>query len=343
MKKISMMVSIFMLLTMCLILVSGCTGSSDNNSNDSNSNVQNENTEKPAEAAQLRIMSTSGSDKYFLTTGICKISDDSNLPIKVVHQTVAGDVEALRRLKAETADIGMTNVFVTLMSYNGKYTFSSEGEFKEMSALFPGPVPCSQFAVRGDSKIKTFDDIKNKTRMATFMGASQVYTKLILDSYGKKEGVDYVLISSNYADMTDQIKDKTVDVIQFWSGAPCPQGENIESEVPIRILPVNDKAIESIKNELDPLTYPYIIKAGTYKGQTEDVSVPATPTFFIARADADEEVIYNFTKLVLENLDELEKIHPLAKEIDANNLSRGVPFPLHPGAEKYLKEKGYIK
>ncbi|MEL7564849.1 MAG: TAXI family TRAP transporter solute-binding subunit [Dehalobacterium sp.] len=342
MKKISMIVSIFMLLAMSLMFVSGCTGNSDSNSNDSNSNAQNENKEKPAEITQLRIMSTSGGDKYFLTTGICKISDDSDLPIKVVHQTVAGDAEAVRRLKAKTADIGMANVFVASMSYNGSYTFEQDFEFKEMRALFAGPSAVAQFAVRADSKIKTFEDIKNKARMATFMGASQVYTKLVLDAYGKKEGVDYVFISSNYADMADQIKDKTVDVIQFWSGAPCPQGENIEADVPICVLPVNDKAIENIKNTIDPSVYPAVIKAGTYKGQSEDAIVPATPTYFIAHAEMSDETIYNFTKLVLENLDELEKIHPLAKEIDINNLTKGLPFPLHPGAEKYLKEKGYI-
>lgn len=327
MRKISVSVAIFILFAMTLTVVAGCGGGKD----------------KPAAKTQLRIMSTSGGDKYFLTSGICKISDDSKLPVKVVHQTVAGDVEALRRLKAKTADIGMTSTFVTLMSYNGKYTFSKEGAFKELRVLFPGPATSVQFAVRGDSKIKTFDDIKNKARLATFLGASQVYTKLVLDAYGKKEGVDYVFIPSNYNDMTDQIKDKTVDVIQFWSGAPCPQGENIEADVPIRILPVNDKAIASIKNELDPTVYPLVIKKGTYKGQTEDATVPAIPTYFMARAETKDEVIYNFTKLVLENQDALAKIHPVAKQIHADKISKELSIPFHPGAEKYLKEKGYIK
>lgn len=327
MKKTSAMVSIFILIAMSLMIFSGCGGS----------------TGKSVEKAQMRIMSTAGGDKYFLTTGISKISNDSKLPIKVVHQTVAGDVEALRRIKAKTADIGMTSLFVTLMSYDGKYTFSKEGAFKEMRLLFPGPPAAAQFAVRGDSKIKTFDDIKDKTRMATFLGAAQVYTRLVLEGYGKKEGVDFVFVPSNYNDMADQIKDKAVDVIQFWSGAPCPQGQNIEADVPIRILSVNGKVMESIKKELDPAVYPLVIKAGTYKGQTEDATVPVTPTYFIARADANEGVIYNFTKLVLENLDALAKIHPVAKEIDTNKITRGLPIPFHSGAEKYLKEKGYIK
>ncbi|EHL06262.1 hypothetical protein DesLBE_2722 [Desulfitobacterium sp. LBE] len=337
MKKMNKAVSVLVLTAMVLMLISGCgsgAGSSGGNDQDK---------QKPAANTQLRIMSTSGGDKYFLTTGICKISDDSSLPIKVVHQTVAGDAEAVRRLKAETADIGMANVFVASMFYNGTYTFEKDGAFKEMRALFAGPSAVAQFAVRADSPVKSFEDIKNKTRMATFMGASQVYTKLILDAYGKQENVDYIFISSNYADMADQIKDKTVDVIQFWSGAPCPQAENIEADVPIRLLPVNDQAIENIKKAIDPSAYPAVVKAGTYKGQAEDVTVPATPTYFIARANTDEETIYNFTQLVLENLDELVKIHPLAKEIDINNLTQGLPFPLHPGAEKYLREKGYLK
>ncbi|MDR0434596.1 MAG: TAXI family TRAP transporter solute-binding subunit [Gracilibacteraceae bacterium] len=341
MRKFTKTASVaFMILGVLAILISGCAAPA---SPPAGSPPDQSPAADPAQAAQLRIMSTSGTDKYFLTTGICAISDESALPVKVSHQTVSGDLEAARRLRAGDADIGMINVYVACMSQAGTYVFEEEGSWPDIRGMFAGPAnTMGQFIVRADSDVKTFDDVKNKCKIATLMGLSQLYTRTILESYGKVENTDYVLIASSYTDMVDQIKDKTVDMIQFWSSAPSTHGQNIEADVPLRLLPVNDETIEVIKEKIDPSVYATIVAAGTYRGTTEDVATPATPTIFVCRSDLSDEAAYNFTKLTLENLEALIAIHPLAAEIRPENQVRDLPFPLHPGAERYLQENGYL-
>ena len=53
-----------------------------------------------------------------------------------------------------------------------------------------------------------------------------------------------------------------------------------------------------------------------------------------------------YTKLlraVFENVDELRKLHPALEVLTRENMLQGLSAPLHPGAEKYLKEAGLIK
>ena len=48
------------------------------------------------------------------------------------------------------------------------------------------------------------------------------------------------------------------------------------------------------------------------------------------------------TKLLFENLPELEAAHAAAKQIKLDSALQGMPLPLHPGAERYYKEKGLM-
>ena len=90
---------------------------------------------------------------------------------------------------------------------------------------------------------------------------------------------------------------------------------------------------------------PYIaakIPAGTYQGQEGDVGTVAIVNFLVTHSDVSDEMAYQMTKLLFENLPELEAAHKAAKQIKLENALNGMPVPLHPGAERYYKEKGLM-
>jgi TRAP transporter TAXI family solute receptor len=86
-----------------------------------------------------------------------------------------------------------------------------------------------------------------------------------------------------------------------------------------------------------------LIPANTYDGQTEDVETAAVGNFLISHDGVSEETAYQMTKLLFENLDKLTAAHAAAKAIDPAKALDGMPVPLHPGAERYYKEKGLLK
>ena len=91
---------------------------------------------------------------------------------------------------------------------------------------------------------------------------------------------------------------------------------------------------------------PYIsatIPAGTYRGQDADVETAAVVNFLVTQSGVKADLVYNMTKALFENLNTMVAAHNAAKAIKLENALHGMPLPLHPGAERYYKEKGLIK
>jgi hypothetical protein len=84
------------------------------------------------------------------------------------------------------------------------------------------------------------------------------------------------------------------------------------------------------------------IPAGTYEGQTEDVPTLAITNILVTHSDVTDEMAYQMTKQLFEHLDEMVATHAAAKAISLENGPKAIPVPLHPGAERYYKEKGLL-
>ncbi|MDH3665221.1 MAG: TAXI family TRAP transporter solute-binding subunit [Alphaproteobacteria bacterium] len=86
----------------------------------------------------------------------------------------------------------------------------------------------------------------------------------------------------------------------------------------------------------------YVIPAATYSGQDQDIQTVAKSNLLVARADVDEEVVYQVTKAMFENLSLLRGIHDAVEETALDHALIGVPMLLHPGALRYYKEVGLV-
>jgi len=64
---------------------------------------------------------------------------------------------------------------------------------------------------------------------------------------------------------------------------------------------------------------------------------------FVTNEDMDEAVVYEVTRAVMENIDDFRKLHPAFATLDPKEMiAKGLSAPMHPGAEKYYKEKGWM-
>ena len=78
-------------------------------------------------------------------------------------------------------------------------------------------------------------------------------------------------------------------------------------------------------------------------GQTEDVHTVAVAKILICRDDLSTDLVYNMTKTLHESQKDLVAAHNAAKAMKLETALKGMTVPLHPGAEKYYKEKGIVK
>jgi TRAP-type uncharacterized transport system substrate-binding protein len=108
------------------------------------------------------------------------------------------------------------------------------------------------------------------------------------------------------------------------------------------MLPVDEAVARKVTDDLGGK--PCAIKSGEYKFLAADSSSICVGMSVVVRADMDEKLAYNITKGVLENAEKYKAAHRLLQQaVTLESLTERGQAPFHPGAEKYLREKGLLK
>ncbi len=196
----------------------------------------------------------------------------------------------------------------------------------------------ADFLVKANSKIKTFADLKGKKIAIGEPGSGDaVAAEDILKAAGLWDMVIKVKVGDPQS--MDLLKLGKVDAIIHHTAAPNANFYAFSTTTPIRAL---DMPKDVIAKLVDMGYYAEgMIKAGTYKGTDKDAHVVVLPVVMIVNRDLPENIVYEMTKVVWEHFDEIVQAAPFLKVVDPNNVLGGIPVPLHPGAYKYFKEKGF--
>ena len=196
----------------------------------------------------------------------------------------------------------------------------------------------ADFLVKANSKIKTFADLKGKKIAIGEPGSGDaVAAEDILKAAGLWDMVIKVKVGDPQS--MDLLKLGKVDAIIHHTAAPNANFYAFSTTTPIRAL---DMPKDVIAKLVDMGYYAEgMIKAGTYKGTDKDAHVVVLPVVMIVNKDLPEDIVYEMTKVVWEHFDEIVQAAPFLKVVDPNNVLGGIPVPLHPGAYKYFKEKGF--
>jgi len=144
-------------------------------------------------------------------------------------------------------------------------------------------------------------------------------------------------------DIASAIKKGNLDAFSIMSNLPNPMFQGL-SEAEAKGLTFLDFTSDQVNaaNGSHWLWTPYTIPAATYPGQANDVSTIAHSTLLVTRADMAEETVYLIAKSIFENLPYLHRVHPLLSSLTADQALFGMSLPLHPGALRYFKERGFV-
>lgn len=86
---------------------------------------------------------------------------------------------------------------------------------------------------------------------------------------------------------------------------------------------------------------PSVIPAGTYEGQDQDVATVNLATVILTTADMDDEIVYRVVKALAENHDRMIEAYGGFARWNPEDVHVGLPIPIHPGAARYFKERGW--
>jgi TRAP transporter TAXI family solute receptor len=143
-------------------------------------------------------------------------------------------------------------------------------------------------------------------------------------------------------EMTSLMLDRRLDVVSFGISINHARIQEMANGLELVMLPVTEEVAK--KAVADVGGQPCVIKAGEYKFLAADSSSICVGMSVLARADMDEQTAYNITKGIVENIDKYQAAHRLlAKAVTVASLTEKGQTQFHPGAEKYLREKGLLK
>jgi TRAP transporter TAXI family solute receptor len=210
-------------------------------------------------------------------------------------------------------------------------------KLRGIAAIYPNYI---QIVASQESGIKSLADLKGKSLS---VGAPASGTELNARAIFAAAGMKYEDLGKveylPFAESVELIKNRQLDATLQSAGLGVASIRDLATSLPINVVAVPADVVGKIGAPYISVTIP----AGTYDGQAEDVATAAVGNFLITHDGVSDETAYQMTKLLFENLDQMVAAHAAAKAIDPAKALDGMPVPLHPGAERYYKEKGLIK
>jgi len=273
------------------------------------------------------------------------ISNNVQLPndakLSAVAETGNASVANAKLLGRKEIESAFVAADILDAAYKGTNQFEGEAlkNLRAIGALYPETV---QLVVRADSGIKTFKDLKGKSVSSGSPGSGQWQLLGDLLEVNGMSRSDITEDLSSFAQSVDKIKDGNLDASLITAGAPTASVTDLATGHDIRIVPLNGPAIKKLQ-EKQPYYASVVLPANTYKGQDEPVETLAVRAIWATHEDVPDDIIYAVTKALYENTETLGKVHPKGKEISLDKALESVSVPVHPGAERYYKEKGVAK
>jgi TRAP transporter TAXI family solute receptor len=201
--------------------------------------------------------------------------------------------------------------------------------------------------VPADSPIKSFADLKGKRVSVGIRagGEANLFLRL-LEVYGMKES-DVKIEFLGKGEGTSAYKDGSVDAMTFLCPLPCPVVTELATHPRgVKIVPFSDEEVAKIR-EKHGWYSPYTIEKSWYanalKGDARDVPTFTEWIYVAARDDFPAETAYQIAKVLGDRHDEMVAAFKAANSSTAENTAKYPGFKLHPGTERYLKEKGLLK
>lgn len=144
------------------------------------------------------------------------------------------------------------------------------------------------------------------------------------------------------AEMASALGDNNLDAITYVVGHPSGAIQEALTNVKARIIPVQGEAIDALLAKADYYSAAPI-PGGLYPDVDDAVPSIGGKAVLATTSKTDPEVVYQLVKSVFDNLERFKRLHPAFAELQAEDMIRvGLTAPLHEGAERYYKKKGWL-
>ncbi len=261
--------------------------------------------------------------------------------VRSTAQVTRASAENLNLLQAGRGELGLSLADTISDAWNGNEEAGFRTKLDKLRGFSATYNNYIQIVASADSGIRTIADLKGK-RLS--VGAARSGTELNARAILKAAGLSYSDLGKveylPFGESVELIKNRQLDATLQSAGLGVASIRDLSTAVRIVVVPVPHDVVAKVG---DPAYQPSVIPANTYTGQTEDVPTAAIPNFLVTHTGVPDDTVYRMVKAMYDNLDTLHAAHSAARVIKRENAIKGMPIPLHPGAERYYREVGLIK
>lgn len=304
---------------------------------------QGDKEQASSEAPIQYLMGTgnSGGAFYYLGAALSQVINSHSDRLRFTPQTTAGSGENVRLVNEKTVEFALGSSTTEVLAVNGEGPYQGT-PLTDLRGMAGGYIQPVHFTVKADSKIKSFADFKGKKIGMPAGVIATTVAQEVLRQYGLEAGKDYTVVNIGYSEQVDAIKNGNIDGAIQGVALPVPAVTEMDSTFGVRLISIDkEEVITNVNNKL--ATVSTVISKGTYAGVEEDVQTVGFPADLIVHKDIPDDVVYEFLTIMYDNHDEWVKGYAAAEGFNYDNAIIPGWIELHPGAEKYFKEKGLLK
>ncbi|CAN5672455.1 TAXI family TRAP transporter solute-binding subunit [soil metagenome] len=281
---------------------------------------------------------------YPVGGSVCRLMNQTRREhgIRCSVESTGGSVFNINAMLAGDLEFGVVQSDVQFNAYNGAADWEGE-PFEDLRAVFAlHPEPLTLVA-RAESDIEHLDDLPgNRVNIGNPGSGQRALFETLMEEKGWDMGTFSLASELASAEQSQALCDNNIDVFAFTVGHPAGTIQEATTTCDTRIIPATGEAVEALLEEY-PYYFAATIPGGMYRGTDEDVETFGVGATIVTRADVDEETVYIFVQSVFEDFETFRGLHPSLANLEPETMaSVGLSAPLHPGAERYYQEQGWL-
>lgn len=281
---------------------------------------------------------------YVVGQSICKLvnRDTEKTGVKCNAPSTGGSVDNINAIASGERQLGMAQSDSQFRAFEGLEEFKDKKVDKLRAVFSVHPEPFTVVA-REDAGIKSFQDLKGKrVNIGNPGSGTRTTMDMLVAAEGWGDKPFAVASELKPAEMASALCDNNLDVITYTVGHPSGAIKEAAASCKSHLVNVEGAAVDKLVEQ-----YPYFSKVtipgGMYDGTPDAVNTFGVYATVVASTDVPEQVIYEVTKAVFDNFDRFKKLHPAFENLNEQEMIKnGLSAPLHDGALRYYKEKGWM-
>jgi len=275
---------------------------------------------------------------YPMGGGLAEVINNNVDGYSATAEVTGASVENMGLIATGDADLGIALADTVAQAYSGTGRF--EGQqlpmVRGLASMYANMV---QIVALEGSGITSLEDLRGKRVSVGAPGSgTEVNAAAILEA----NGITYDDIDEqrlNFNETADALANGDIDA-GFWSvGAPTSSILNLATTNEIVIIELSEAELAAAR-EADATFAVTTLAGGTYTGVDADITVLGIPNVLVVSSEMSDDLAYEITRAMFENIADLQAVHPAANETTVEFTMSATPVPLHPGAIRYYEEIG---